>query len=167
MKRSGCLLSLCTAMLLLNSCANKNQLADNDPYGTGPFDSHGNYREDWADDPTKWSRPGSRQTQPDDLPVVADNERPPATSSPLPATRSSGSSPKPSTSARPQTKPKPVAAKPKPKPKPQPTRYVVKKGDSLYTIAQRNKTTVAALQRANGISGSLIHPGQRLTIPRR
>jgi LysM repeat protein len=45
-------------------------------------------------------------------------------------------------------------------------RYTVKKGDSLYVIARRNGTTVSALQRANGISGSLIHPGQRLVIPK-
>jgi LysM repeat protein len=57
--------------------------------------------------------------------------------------------------------------KPKPKPKPSSGRYTVKKGDSLYVIAQRNKTSVAALQKANNISGSLIRPGQSLVIPRR
>lgn len=47
-----------------------------------------------------------------------------------------------------------------------PTRYVIKKGDSLSRIAARNKTTVTALQRANGIKGTLIHPGKTLIIPR-
>ena len=27
--------------------------------GIGPFDSRGNYREDWADDPSKWRRPSA------------------------------------------------------------------------------------------------------------
>jgi LysM repeat protein len=47
-----------------------------------------------------------------------------------------------------------------------PTRYVIKKGDSLSKIAARHKTTVTALQRANGIKGTLIHPGKTLVIPR-
>jgi len=148
------LLPATAAAMLLGSCANQNQLAGNDPYGTGPFDADGNYREDWADDPTKWRRPGSRQTPQKDPPLIAANDQPPAHSSPLPPAN---------TAPKTYTAPKP---KPKPKPKPQPVRYTVKKGDSLYVIARRNGTTVSALQRANGISGSLIHPGQRLVIPK-
>lgn len=141
------LLPAATAALLLGSCANQDGFASNDPYGTGPFDADGNYREDWADDPTKWRRPGSRQE-----PLIAANDQPPANAMPLAPDRQQT-----------YTAPKP---KPKPKPKPQPVRYIVKKGDSLYVIARRNGTTVAALQRANRISGSLIHPGQRLVIPK-
>jgi outer membrane biosynthesis protein TonB len=152
------LLPAAAAASLLGSCANQDGFASNDPYGTGPFDADGNYREDWADDPTKWRRPGSRQ-KPQQEPLFAANDQPPANATPLPPTRTT-----PRTSTTPKPKPKPVAAKPKPKP--QPVRYTVKKGDSLYVIARRNGTTVAALQRANGISGSLIHPGQRLVIPK-
>lgn len=47
-----------------------------------------------------------------------------------------------------------------------PSRYVVKKGDSLSSIASRNKTSVTALQKANGIKGSVIQPGKSLVIPR-
>lgn len=47
-----------------------------------------------------------------------------------------------------------------------PSRYVVKKGDSLSSIAARNKTSVTALQRANGLKGSVIQPGKALVIPR-
>lgn len=144
------------AALLLGACSNQDHLAGNDPLGTGPFDRQGRYREDWADDPTKWRRPGSRQAPADDLPAIAAHERPPAHSSPLPSSR-----PAPTTTAA-----TPRPAPPKPAPKPQPVRYTVKSGDSLYAIARRHNTTVAALQRANGISGSLIHPGQRLVIPR-
>ncbi len=168
MKRLIWLPLSCSVLLLFSSCANNNQASANDPLGTGPFDANGNYREDWADDPTKWRKPGKRQAPADDLPVIASNELPPATATPLPPARSSTSKPSSSPSSG-TTKPKTVAVKPKPKPKPKPTSttYTVKKGDSLYTIASRNKTTVSAIQRANGISGSLIRPGQKLKIPRR
>lgn len=45
--------------------------------------------------------------------------------------------------------------------------YVVKQGDSLYTIAQRHHTTVRALVEHNGLpdGGRLIHPGQKLQVP--
>ena len=42
----------------------------------------------------------------------------------------------------------------------------VKRGESLWTIARRHDTSVAALKRANGLgSRSTIRPGQRLRIP--
>jgi nucleoid-associated protein YgaU len=162
----------CALALMLGACANQNQLAENDPYGTGPFDSDGNYREDWADDPTKWRRPGSRKKPVDDLPVIAANERPPANATPLPPARPTSTRPTTTTTrpTPPPVKPKPaVAAKPKPKPKPQPTvvRYTVKKGDTLSGIASRYKSTVSGIQRANGISGTLIRPGQVLKVPKR
>lgn len=44
--------------------------------------------------------------------------------------------------------------------------YVVKPGDSLSVIAAKNKVSVAALTRANGISKKKpIRPGQKLVIP--
>ncbi|MFN2321071.1 MAG: LysM peptidoglycan-binding domain-containing protein [Dermatophilaceae bacterium] len=45
--------------------------------------------------------------------------------------------------------------------------YVVRQGDSLYTIAQRHHTTVRALVSRNALpdGGRLIHPGQRLQVP--
>jgi LysM repeat protein len=166
----------CAAILTFSSCAN-NKSAANDPLGTGPFDSHGNYREDWADDPTKWRKPGSRQAPADDLPVVAANELPPANATPLapvdtnsskPRSSKPGSTPKPSASTA-AAEPKTVSAKPKPKSKPKPTSstYVVKKGDTLSGIASRNGSSVSAIRRANSISGSMIHPGDKLKIPRR
>lgn len=159
----------CALTLMLGACANQNQYAGNDPYGTGPFDSQGNYREDWADDPTKWRRPGSRQKPVDDLPVVAANERPPNNATPLPPSRPTTSSNTASSPAQTTVKPKPVAVKPKPKPKPQPSyvRYTVKKGDTLSAIASRNGSTVSGIQRASGISGTLIRPGQVLKVPKR
>lgn len=43
--------------------------------------------------------------------------------------------------------------------------YVVKKGDSLYSIANKLGVSVEALKASNGISGNLINVGQVLTIP--
>ncbi len=42
--------------------------------------------------------------------------------------------------------------------------YRVKKGDSLYLIAQRHRVTVAALKEWNHLSSNALHLGQRLTI---
>ncbi|MFV0460228.1 MAG: LysM peptidoglycan-binding domain-containing protein [Actinomycetales bacterium] len=44
-------------------------------------------------------------------------------------------------------------------------RYTVRAGDTLSGIAARNGVAVSALQSTNGISGSMIHPGQVLTLP--
>ncbi len=46
-----------------------------------------------------------------------------------------------------------------------PTVHVVRRGDSLSRIATRFGTTVSAIRAANGIRGSLIHPGQEIVIP--
>jgi LysM repeat protein len=168
----------CAAVLLFNSCANKGPTAGNDPLGTGPFDAQGNYREDWADDPSKWRKPSSRhQAATDDLPTVAANDVP-ANANPLPPAGSGGlpkpSSSKPSASGGTKSsRPKPVeskslaSTKPKSKPKPTSTTYTVKSGDTLSGIAGRYGTTVAKLRSINDISGSMIHPGQKLKVPKR
>lgn len=43
--------------------------------------------------------------------------------------------------------------------------YIVKKGDSLYSIANKFNISVEELKNANGISGNLINVGQSLIIP--
>ena len=44
--------------------------------------------------------------------------------------------------------------------------YTVRPGDSLYGIAHRHNVTIGALLAANRLTlTSVIHPGQRLTIP--
>lgn len=43
--------------------------------------------------------------------------------------------------------------------------YTVKKGEGLLSIAKKNRTTVAQIQKYNKIKGSTIHPGQKLKIP--
>lgn len=44
-------------------------------------------------------------------------------------------------------------------------RYVVRHGDTLYSIARRFGITVATLKRANGLTDNLIHTGQALVVP--
>ncbi len=57
--------------------------------------------------------------------------------------------------------------KPTPLPAPKPAaRHTVVKGDTLYSLGRRYGTSVGAIQRANGITGTLIRIGQTLKIPR-
>ncbi len=179
----------CTALLLASCGSTGSTASNNNPSGTGPFDSRGNYVEEWADNPSKWKRGGSK---PGDALVM--NDEPPSDSVPIPTeantpqpgqisstpvisrptqvrtTASTSSSTTRRTSASTaSTKPKPkvtTAAKKPVAKKPATARYTIKKGDTLSAIASRNKTTVSALQRANGIKGSLIQPGKVLVIPK-
>jgi len=65
-----------------------------------------------------------------------------------------------------------VTPKPKPKPKPKYSVYKVKPGDSLSSIASAHHTTWQALyavpfnHKVIGANPSLIHPGQKLRIPK-
>jgi hypothetical protein len=122
---------------------------------TGPFDSRGNYVEEWADSPEKWYRPSA----PSNRPKPAYERREPAP----PQIATAEQRPSPVVSApKPKPKPKPVVVKPKPKL----VKYTVKKGDSLGRIASKHGIGLSSLRRANGISGDLIRPGQVLKIPK-
>lgn len=47
-----------------------------------------------------------------------------------------------------------------------PTVYVVRRGDTLYSVARRYGTTVSAIMQANGLqNANRIYVGQRLVIP--
>ena len=183
----------CIFTLVFSSCANSGRRSGGTQLaGTGPFDKNGRYVEEWADNPSKWRKPGSapsaHELKSDEPPQIAQNEQPPQNSIPLPPTRNSKPAPvisqtavttqsKSTKSKSPSTavaksepvvvKSKPVVVKTKPKPKPKSTRYVVKSGDSLSAIASRTGSSVSAIKSANGISGTLIRPGQSLTIPKK
>lgn len=43
--------------------------------------------------------------------------------------------------------------------------YVVRSGDSLFTIARRTGSSIEALRAANNLRGDLIHPGLKLQVP--
>ena len=42
--------------------------------------------------------------------------------------------------------------------------YIVKKGDSLYSIARAYNTTVADLKKINNLSSNLLSIGQKIKI---
>ncbi len=94
-----------------------------------------------------------------------------ATPSAQPSTPSSSTaapSEAPSTSAAPATAAPTAKATPKP-PSGGYTVYVVKSGDTLYAIAKRFGTTVAAIQALNPSikDPAMIHPGQKIKIPKK
>ena len=60
--------------------------------------------------------------------------------------------------------PAPVAAADRPSESKTVTTYRVKRGDTLFSIAQLFDTTVAKLRSLNRLSGSHISPGDRLTV---
>jgi TP901 family phage tail tape measure protein len=73
-------------------------------------------------------------------------------------------------SAAPSGTPSGPVSAPAPAPSPAPSGYSVQRGDSLWAIAARelgSGTRWREIQAANNISGTLIHPGQMLTIPGR
>ncbi|MBN2431670.1 MAG: LysM peptidoglycan-binding domain-containing protein [Acidobacteria bacterium] len=43
--------------------------------------------------------------------------------------------------------------------------HVVRRGDTLYGIARRYNTDISSLKSANRLTGSTLHPGERLIIP--
>jgi LysM repeat protein len=137
--------------------------------------------------------PSPHELNSDEIPEIAKSEQPPLDSNPLasatpsksplsfftkkapskpklaaaapasaPVVVATKSATKPASKAVSKATPKPVA---KAKPKSQSKRYLVKNGDSLSLIASRTGSSVSAIKRANGISGTLIRAGQTLTIP--
>jgi len=46
-------------------------------------------------------------------------------------------------------------------------KHTVKKGESLYSIAHKNHTTVSAIKKANGIKGNNLAQGKVLKVPTR
>lgn len=80
---------------------------------------------------------------------------------PSASTTSSRSSSLPAGVTRASSKPKTVSTKPRSS-----SRYhTVKKGDTLYGLSRRYNTSVSAIQRANGMSGTVIGLGKKLKIP--
>jgi LysM repeat protein len=192
-----------TLTLALSSCGNSGSRNNGPQATTGPFDRNGRYIEEWADNPSKWRKPGAspspHETKSDELPEIAKNDQPPQNSNPLPPANASKPVPvishtpvaakptpqKPQVvatkskrpaekskevavkSKRPAVKSEEVAVRSKAKAKPKSSRYLVKKGDSLSSIASRTGSSISAIKSANDISGSMIRPGQSLTIPKR
>lgn len=148
-------LSVLLAIPLLTQCGGFKSAPPTQSV-TGPFNSRGDYVEDWVDQPDKWYRPPVPGTETKPNTAVVSNTLPEPhvplveTTSPPPVVRTS-----------------PTTVKPKPKPKPPAVvRHTVKRGDTLSSIAKRYKSTVAKIQKANALKGSVIRVGQTLKIPK-
>lgn len=70
------------------------------------------------------------------------------------------------TTARP-TPTRPAQGRPSPSGNPNQGTYTVKSGDSLGQLARRYGVSIGAIQAANTLRGTVIHPGQKLVIPPR
>jgi LysM repeat protein len=100
------------------------------------------------------------------VPVATDTPSPTASLAPLPTFAPTPAPPsvEPSASAvpsSPRVAPSPAA----PPPPAYRTKYRVRAGDTLIAIAARYRTTVSAIKKLNGISGSNLRIGQILKIP--
>lgn len=146
---------------LLTQCGTKTAPATNAV--TGPFDSRGNYIEDWVYQPDKWYKPSSpseKKKKPNTTFAKKDTTPPPE----IAVVKPTETRPDPVVS---KPAPKPVVKpKPKPKPKPVTVRHTVRKGDTLSGLARKYGSTVSKIQSANGIRGTVIRLGQTLTIPK-
>ncbi|HSJ03493.1 MAG TPA: LysM peptidoglycan-binding domain-containing protein [Verrucomicrobium sp.] len=159
-----------------------------------PFDSGGRYVSEWAaegekrsgraaaatnEDQEKWT--GSHEGKPTGRQIVLKTTPPKSSSSSSSSktkskptvktvTKSSGSStskPKSSTTAKADS----TGSKSKPKASSSAgsggsSSYVVKKGDTLSSIARRNNTTVSKIKAANGMSSDFLNVGKGLKIPK-
>ncbi|MGJ8633356.1 MAG: LysM peptidoglycan-binding domain-containing protein [Luteolibacter sp.] len=157
------ILAVFLVLPLLTQCG--SQSAPEVAAVTGPFDSNGNYREDWVNSPEKWYKPTKPSTKKDTETKVV--KRVPAPAPVTPVIEPKVPTPQ---VIQPQTvvvSPKPAPPKPKPKPKP-PTynKHKVVRGDNLTKLARRYSSSVALIKKANNLKSDVIMLGQTLKIPR-
>ncbi len=87
-----------------------------------------------------------------------------APAAPAPQPETPAPAPQPEKPTAPVVKPQPEPAKPAPVPAA--SVYIVKKGDSLYSISLKYGTSWRELQKLNHIkNASLIYPGQKIKLP--
>ena len=186
MKLVFSLFAVCSLPFILTNCGNTggDSSGGSQQAGIGPFDSQGRYREEWADNPSQWRKPGGSApsvTKSESLPEVANNEQPPMNSVPL---TSSSPQPKPSiaatkttTQAKPEavvvktrpikkTESEPEVVKVRPKAKPEPEREVVKTKSKTKPVAKakpkssryvvKQGDSLSAIASRNGCSVSAL-----------
>jgi len=164
-----CIIPLLLAVAtIFTSCSGSSGSPTYNP-AVGPFDENGNYVEAWADNPPK--RNSDRRVASNPKPV----SRPAAVATVQPITvppppAPVAVAPRPvAVAPRPVAVTQPIVRTPQPVVSTQPTstsRHTVTRGDTLYGLARKYGTTVSAIKKANGISGSTIITGRSYIIPR-
>ncbi len=166
----------CALALTLSGCGNNGGSSSGGPQAvTGPFDNQGRYREEWADDPSKWRKSGGsspHELKSDELPEIARNDQPPQNSVPLAPARVSRpapvisqtqvtSKPKPAArtsetvvvkSTRPAEPSEKVVVKPKPKPKSVVAKAKPKPKSTRYLVKKGDSLSTIASRNGTSVS---------------
>jgi len=135
----------------------------------GPFDENGNYIEAWADNPPRriYVDPNEVKNGKTEQVAHAPVPKPDETSTPYQQPRYNPTAAT-NTTYKPKPKkspPKKTAVKVTPKRKPSIV-HTVKKGDTLYSLARKYRSSVKTIMSANNLKSSTIRIGQKLKIPR-
>jgi LysM repeat protein len=161
------LLVLASVSATLMSCQNglnKSANSGSDPYVSN-YPADGGYNP-YPDQPGRVAGGAPSYEQPV-APVEADPYAFNAPTSTPPRSSSSSSSSTPKKTVASSSKPKSSSSKSKSTAKKKtstPSSHTVVKGDTLYGLALKNKTTVAKIKAANGLKSDLIRPGQKLKL---
>jgi LysM repeat protein len=161
------LLVLASVSATLMSCQNglnKSANSGSDPYVSN-YPADGGYNP-YPDQPGRVAGGAPAYEQPV-APVEADPYAFNApTSTPTRSTTSSSSTSTPKKTVTSSSKPKSNSTKSKSTAKKSTgsSSHTVVKGDTLYGLALKNKTTVAKIKAANGLKSDLIRPGQKLKM---
>lgn len=157
--------------VLMASCKNTKDSGYEDPYaanfatdgGYNPYPSGGGGYETPAVSEPAYTAPSTPSYE---APPSNDNYAFEASSKPAQSTSTTSSKPKPKTSSSSSSS---STAKKKPTTVAKKTTssksHTVVKGDTLYGLALKNKTTVAKIKAANGLTSDTIRLGQKIKIP--
>jgi LysM repeat protein len=161
------LLVLASVSATLMSCQNglnKSANSGSDPYVSN-YPADGGYNP-YPDQPGRVAGSVPSYEQPVVAPAEADPYAFNAPTSTPPRSTSSSSSSTPKKTVTSTSKPKSSSTKSKSTAKKSTgsSTHTVVKGDTLYGLALKNKTTVAKIKAANGLKSDLIRPGQKLKL---
>jgi LysM repeat protein len=159
------LASVSAAFVSCQNGLNSSAASGSDPYVSN-YPADGGYNP-YPDQPGRIA--GSTPTY--EQPVVPMEADPyafnaPSSTPPRSTSSSSSSSSTPKKTVTSTSKPKSSSTKSKSTAKKSTgsSTHTVVKGDTLYALALKNKTTVAKIKAANGLKSDLIRPGQKLKL---